>query len=62
MASALIMPSRFLPDWAANGIHGQLIFYRRRIRHTAIEGSHVFVVLVAAAVFEFYRIVELLLK
>ena len=29
---------------AANGIHGRLIFYRWRIRNTAIEGSHVFVV------------------
>jgi hypothetical protein len=29
---------------AANGIHGQLIFYRWRIRNTAIAGSHVFVV------------------
>lgn len=29
---------------AANGIHGRLIFYRWRIRSTAIEGSHVFVV------------------
>jgi hypothetical protein len=30
---------------AASGIHGQLIFYRWHIRNTAIEGSHVFVVL-----------------
>jgi len=29
---------------AANGIHGQLIFYRWHIRDTAIKGSHVFVV------------------
>ena len=29
---------------AANGIHGQLIFYRWQIRNTAIAGSHVFVV------------------
>ncbi|MGA8656558.1 MAG: hypothetical protein WB586_10445 [Chthoniobacterales bacterium] len=29
---------------AANGIHGQLIFYRWHVRHTAIEGSHVLVV------------------
>ena len=29
---------------AANGIHGRLIFYRWRIRNTAITGSHVFVV------------------
>jgi hypothetical protein len=28
---------------AANGIHGQLIFYRWHIRNTAITGSHVFV-------------------
>ena len=28
---------------AANGIHGRLIFYRWHIQHTAIEGSHVFV-------------------
>ncbi|MGA8657933.1 MAG: hypothetical protein WB586_17445 [Chthoniobacterales bacterium] len=36
---ALALSSRL----AANGIHGQLIFYRWQIRHTAIEGSHVFV-------------------
>ena len=29
---------------AANGIHGQLIFYRWHIRNTAIQDSHVFVV------------------
>jgi predicted transglutaminase-like cysteine proteinase len=29
---------------AANGIHGQLIFYRWHIRNTAIQGSHVLVV------------------
>jgi hypothetical protein len=29
---------------AASGIHGQLIFYRWRIRHTSLTGSHVFVV------------------
>ncbi|MBV9643897.1 MAG: hypothetical protein JO334_10025 [Verrucomicrobia bacterium] len=29
---------------AANGIHGQLIFYRWHIRNTTISGSHVFVV------------------
>jgi hypothetical protein len=29
---------------AANGIHGQLIFYRWHIRNTALRGSHVFVV------------------
>jgi predicted transglutaminase-like cysteine proteinase len=29
---------------AANGIHGQLIFYRCHIRNTAIQGSHVLVV------------------
>ena len=28
---------------AANGIHGQLIFYRWHIRNTPITGSHVFV-------------------
>jgi hypothetical protein len=28
---------------AANGIHGQLIFYRWHIRNTPISGSHVFV-------------------
>ena len=28
---------------AANGIHGQLIFYRWHIRNTPIAGSHVFV-------------------
>jgi hypothetical protein len=28
---------------AANGIHGQLIFYRWHIRNTPIRGSHVFV-------------------
>ena len=28
---------------AANGIHGQLIFYRWHIRNTRITGSHVFV-------------------
>ena len=29
---------------AANGIHGQLIFYRWHIRNTPITGNHVFVV------------------
>lgn len=29
---------------AANGIHGQLIFYRWHIRNSSMEGSHVFVV------------------
>jgi hypothetical protein len=29
---------------AASGIHGQLIFYRWRIRDTSLTGSHVFVV------------------
>ena len=29
---------------AANGIHGQLIFYRWHVRNTPITGSHVFVV------------------
>src|ERR1700726_1011797 len=29
---------------AANGIHGQLIFYRWHIRNTPITGDHVFVV------------------
>src|ERR1700751_4107703 len=29
---------------AANGIHGQLIFYRWHIQHTSLTGSHVFVV------------------
>ena len=29
---------------AANGIHGQLIFYRWHIRDTSLTGSHVFVV------------------
>jgi hypothetical protein len=29
---------------AANGIHGQLIFYRWHIRNTPITGSHVFVI------------------
>jgi hypothetical protein len=28
---------------AANGIHGQLIFYRWHIRNTQIKGAHVFV-------------------
>jgi hypothetical protein len=39
MDYALALSSRL----AANGIHGQLIFYRWRIRNTAIQGSHVFV-------------------
>jgi hypothetical protein len=39
MDYALALSSRL----AANGIHGQLIFYRRHIRNTQIEGSHVFV-------------------
>jgi hypothetical protein len=37
---ALALSSRL----AANGIHGQLVFYRWQIRNTAIKGSHVFVV------------------
>ena len=40
MDYALALSSRL----AANGIHGQLIFYRWHIRDTAIAGSHVFVV------------------
>ena len=40
MDYALALSSRL----AAVGIHGQLIFYRWRIRDTAIRGSHVFVV------------------
>ena len=40
MDYALALSSRL----AANGIHGQLIFYRWHIRNTAITGSHVFVV------------------
>ncbi|SRR5258707_9723486 len=40
MDYALVLSSRL----AANGIHGQLIFYRWHIRNTAIQGSHVFVV------------------
>jgi len=40
MDYALALSSRL----AANGIHGQLIFYRWQIRNTAIKGSHVFVV------------------
>jgi hypothetical protein len=40
MDYALALSSRL----AANGIHGQLIFYRWHIRNTAIKGSHVFVV------------------
>ena len=40
MDYALALSSRL----AANGIHGQLIFYRWHIRNTAIQGSHVFVV------------------
>ena len=40
MDYALALSSRL----AANGIHGQLIFYRWRIHNTAIKGSHVFVV------------------
>jgi hypothetical protein len=40
MDYAIALSSRL----AANGIHGQLIFYRWRIRDTAIQGSHVFVV------------------
>src|SRR5246127_6008731 len=40
MDYAIALSSRL----AANGIHGQLIFYRWRIRDTAIRGSHVFVV------------------
>jgi hypothetical protein len=39
MDYALALSSRL----AANGIHGQLIFYRWHIRDTAIQGSHVFV-------------------
>jgi hypothetical protein len=40
MDYALALSSRL----AANGIHGQLIFYRWHIRNSAIQGSHVFVV------------------
>jgi hypothetical protein len=40
MGYAIALSSRL----AANGIHGQLIFYRWRIRDTANRGSHVFVV------------------
>jgi hypothetical protein len=40
MDYAIALSSRL----AAVGIHGQLIFYRWRIRDTAIRGSHVFVV------------------
>src|SRR6266403_2182578 len=40
MDYAIALSSRL----AANGIHGQLIFYRWDIRNTAIAGSHVFVV------------------
>ncbi len=40
MDYALALSSRL----AADGIHGQLIFYRWHIRNTAVEGSHVFVV------------------
>jgi hypothetical protein len=40
MDYAIALSSRL----AANGIHGRLIFYRWRIRNTAIEGNHVFVV------------------
>ena len=40
MDYALAVSSRL----AANGIHGQLIFYRWHIRNTPITGSHVFVV------------------
>jgi len=39
MDYALALSSRL----AANGIHGQLIFYRWHIRNTPITGSHVFV-------------------
>src|SRR5246127_2230344 len=39
MDYALALSSRL----AANGIHGQLIFYRWHIRNTAIQASHVFV-------------------
>jgi hypothetical protein len=39
MDYALALSSRL----AANGIHGQLIFYRWHIRNTSIRGSHVFV-------------------
>jgi hypothetical protein len=39
MDYALALSSRL----AANGIHGQLIFYRWQFRNTQIEGSHVFV-------------------
>src|SRR6201998_2260985 len=39
MDYAIALSSRL----AANGIHGQLIFYRWRIRNTGTEGSHVFV-------------------
>jgi len=40
MDYALALSSRL----AANGVHGQLIFYRWHIRNTVIAGSHVFVV------------------
>jgi len=40
MDYALVLSSRLVAD----GIHGQLNFYRRHIRKTAIKGSHMFVV------------------
>ena len=39
MDYAIALSSRL----AANGIHGQLIFYRWDIRNTAIQGSHAFI-------------------
>jgi hypothetical protein len=39
MDYAIALSSRL----ASSGIHGQLIFYRWRIRNTRTEGSHVFV-------------------
>jgi hypothetical protein len=39
MDYALALSSRL----AANGIHGQLIFYRWHIRNSQVHGSHVFV-------------------
>jgi hypothetical protein len=41
MAPAWIMPLALYSRLAANGIHGQLIFYRWHVRNTIIEGSHV---------------------
>jgi hypothetical protein len=39
MDYAIALSSRL----AANGIHGQLIFYRWHLRDTQLQGSHVFV-------------------